>query len=133
MENILKSKKLSVTPFRKEVLAIFGKYNNAIPLSVVEDNLEKFNRITLYRTIKIFIEKGVIHEISIGGEPSNYAICQEECSPSTHYHRHIHFKCNDCSVISCVDIDKFPTILLPNYKITQLDIQASGLCDKCNI
>ena len=65
MPNLLKSKKISETPFRKEVLAIFDKHNNAIPLSVVEKELKKFNRITLYRTIKVFLEKGIIHEITI--------------------------------------------------------------------
>jgi Fur family ferric uptake transcriptional regulator len=132
MEKILKDKNLSETPFRKEVLAVFAKYDNAISLSVIEENLKNFNRITLYRTIKIFIEKGIIHEIAISGEASNYAICQKECTRITHTHKHIHFKCTSCSVVTCVNMDKFPTILLPNYKITQLEIQASGLCEKCN-
>ena len=76
MINLLKRKKISETPFRKEVLAIFSKYNNAIPLSIVEKELKEYNRITLYRTIKVFLEKGIIHEITISGQESNYAICQ---------------------------------------------------------
>ncbi|MCF6353067.1 MAG: transcriptional repressor [Cyclobacteriaceae bacterium] len=132
MRNLLKDKKLSETPFRKEVLAIFIKYNNAIPLSIVEKDLKEYNRITLYRTIKIFVEKGIIHEISLSGEDSNYAICQEECDTGSHHHQHIHFKCNICRTISCVEINKFPTIQLPEYKIEQLEIQVTGMCKKCN-
>ena len=133
MTNLLKNKKLSETPFRKEVLAIFTKYNNAIPLSVIEKELHKFNRITLYRTIKIFIEKGIIHEISLNGNISNFALCKEECDTNAHYHQHIHFKCNSCEIVFCVEVDKFPTIKLPEYIIEQLEIQATGLCQKCNI
>ena len=96
MTNLLKDKKISETPFRKEVLAIFTKYNNAIPLSVIEKELKEYNRITLYRTIKVFLEKGIIHEITISGEGSNYAICQEECNTDAHHHQHIHFKCKKC-------------------------------------
>ncbi|MCF6270201.1 MAG: transcriptional repressor [Melioribacteraceae bacterium] len=132
MTNLLKNKKISETPFRKEVLSIFTKYNNAIPLSIVEKELREYNRITLYRTIKIFLEKGIIHEIIITGEKSNYAICQEECVTNLHYHQHIHFKCNRCGIVSCVEIGKFPAIILPKYKIEQLEIQATGLCKKCN-
>jgi len=133
MTNLLKNKKISETPFRKEVLAIFNKYNNAIPLSIVEKELKEYNRITLYRTIKIFKEKGIIHEITISGEESNYAICQEECDTVAHYHQHIHFKCNKCGIVFCVEVDEIPTIRLPEYKIEQLEIQATGLCQDCNI
>jgi len=133
MINLLKNKKISKTPFRKEVLAIFNKYNNAIPLSVVEKELKAFNRITLYRTIKVFLEKGIIHEITINGEVSNYAICKEECDTLGHHHQHIHFKCSACGIIFCVEVDKFPTIILPKYKINQLEIQAIGLCQNCNL
>jgi Fur family ferric uptake transcriptional regulator len=116
-----------------EVLAIFDKYNNAIPLSVVEKELKEFNRITLYRTIKVFLEKDIIHEITLSGEELNYAICQEECNTENHNHQHIHFKCKECNIIFCVEIDKLPTITLPEYKIEQLEIQATGLCQNCNV
>tara|TARA_B110000495_G_C22981624_1_gene577071 strand:+ start:202 stop:600 length:399 start_codon:yes stop_codon:yes gene_type:complete len=131
--DLLKNKKISATPFRKDVLAIFSKYNNAIPLSIVEIELKGYNRITLYRTIKVFLEKGIIHEIALSGEESNYAICKEECNTENHNHQHIHFKCKECAIIFCVEIEKFPTITLPEYKIEQLEIQATGLCQNCNV
>jgi len=133
MENLLRCKKINETPFRKDVLAIFSKYNNAISLSIIEKELVNYNRITLYRTIKIFLLKGIIHEITISGTEKKYAICQKECNTITHHHQHIHFKCNKCSIIFCVDVDEFPKVVLPKYKIEQLEIQASGLCKNCNI
>ena len=133
MTNLLKIKKISETPFRKEVLAIFKKHNNAISLSIIEKELKGYNRITLYRTIKIFLEKGIIHQITLSGNESNYAICKEECDTGTHHHQHIHFKCNSCNKIFCVEVDKFPTIKLPKYKINQFEIQAAGLCQSCNV
>jgi Fur family ferric uptake transcriptional regulator len=132
MDNLLKNKKISETPFRLEVLSIFNKYKNAIPLSVIEKDLKSYNRITLYRTIKVFLDKGIIHEISISGEDSNYAMCMEDCGSSLHNHNHIHFKCKSCEIISCVEIGDFPTVYLPNYKIEQIEIQATGLCINCN-
>ncbi len=133
MLEILRNKKISGTSFRKDVLSIFMKYENAIPLSVVENELGKFDRITLYRTIKLFLEKGIIHKITISGEEPSYAICQEECSAVCHHHQHIHFKCTGCGEISCIEMDEFPSIKLPTYKIEELEIQAIGLCQSCNI
>ncbi|NOQ71518.1 MAG: Fur family transcriptional regulator [Crocinitomix sp.] len=132
MKDLLADKKLSKTPFRKEVLAIFCQHENAIPLSTIEKALEGYNRITLYRTIKIFLEKGIIHEITISGEESNYAICRD-CDQVTHNHQHVHFKCKQCSTIFCVEVDPFPAIVLPGYQIDQLEIQATGLCVECNV
>jgi len=131
MKNLLKSKKLSETPFRKEVLAIFSNYENAIPMAVIEQDLKDYNRITLYRTIKIFIEKGVIHEIAMSGAASNYALCQDCCSLEQHQHQHIHFKCTQCETVSCVEVKEFPSLHLPKYQIEQLEIQASGICKQC--
>lgn len=129
----LKSKKISETPFRKEVLEIFSRYDNAIPLSIVEKELKEYNRITLYRTIKLFVEKGIIHEITISGEDSNYAICKDECTTAEHHHHHVHFKCINCATIFCVEIDEFPTIKIPNYIINKIELQATGVCEKCNL
>ena len=133
MKNLLKQKKLSETPFRIEVLNIFNNYNNAIPLSVLENELTNFNRITLYRTIKVFIEKGIIHEIALSGGESNYAMCNDGCDTVGHHHQHVHFKCNKCDTIFCIEVNKFPAIDIPNHKIDQLEIQASGVCSACNV
>jgi len=50
-----------------------------------------------------------------------------------HHSQHIHFKCNRCEIIFCVEVDKIPAIRLPKYKIEKLEIQATGLCQDCNI
>src|SRR5690554_3310720 len=61
--DILRDKNLRVTPFRKEVLEIFLENEHAISIQDIEEALVEFDRITLYRTIKSFTNKGVIHEI----------------------------------------------------------------------
>lgn len=131
MDHLLKSKKISETPFRKQVLDVFRKYSNAIPISIIEVELEDYNRITLYRTIKTFVEKGIIHEIAISGGASNYAMCKDECTTAHHQHHHIHFKCDTCQKVYCVAVKQFPDIELPDYQIDQLEIQARGKCKSC--
>lgn len=131
MKELLQHKKLNVTPFRLEVLEVFAKYNTAIPLSVIEKELSNFNRITLYRTIKKFIASGVIHEIALSGEDNNFAICADNCGVHDHQHQHIHFKCEKCKSVQCVEIDTFPAIQIPNYTINNVEIQATGYCSQC--
>ena len=131
MKNILKKKKLNQTPFRTKVLSILTKHKNAIRLSTIEEELKDYDRITLYRTIKTFVQNGIIHEISMSGEESTYAICKEECDGQAHHHQHIHFKCTQCDKIFCVRLEAFPNLSIPEYQIDKLEIQATGLCKNC--
>lgn len=132
-EEILKNKKLNITPFRKEVLELFINKSNAISINDIEKSLENFDRITLYRTIKSFIEKGVIHEIVMPGDIKKLALCPNDCSSEAHIHsiQHIHFKCNKCENVFCVDLNHFPEIKIPNFKIDSMEIQGTGTCEDC--
>ena len=55
-------KQIRNTPFRLDGSKLFKASKNAISLKEIERNLT-FDRITLYRTLKLFIEKGLIHEV----------------------------------------------------------------------
>ena len=115
MKDLLKNKKISQTPFRTRVLDILNSHKNAIPLSMIENELSSYNRVTLYRTIKSFIEKGLIHEILISGEDSKYAISKND--KSTISKQHIHFKCEKCDALFCSEISEPLTISIAKHKI----------------
>jgi Fur family ferric uptake transcriptional regulator len=132
MKNLLKLKNLNETPFRKEVLSIFEKFPQAISIHDIEAELSSFNRVTLYRTMKAFVDKGIVHEIVLAGDETKYAICKDTCSSQEHNHQHVHFKCTKCESVLCVEVAEFPKVNLPAYQIDQLEIQASGVCKKCN-
>ncbi len=134
MSDILKSKKLRVTPFRKEVLSIFLKSQHAISVQDIEGELNEFDRITLYRTIKSFINKGVIHEIVMPGDVKKLALCDVVCKHDSgiHEHQHVHFQCKECEEVYCVEIQNSPLIQLPGFVIEEREFQAKGICKKCN-
>lgn len=134
MSEILRKKKLRVTPFRKEVLDIFLNNEHAISIQDIEEALEDFDRITLYRTIKSFTNKGVIHEIVMPGDVRKLALCDGVCDHDSglHEHDHIHFQCRICEEIYCVEVDHFPEMEVPGFIIEEQEIQAKGICNKCN-
>lgn len=133
MKRLLKSKKVRVTDFRLAVLDVFNKYPNAISIEQIETELQNFDRITLYRTLKTFKEKGLIHEISMPDQQKKMALCSEACMENDHihHHNHVHFKCRSCQHIFCLDIDRYPQIALPGFQVDQLEIQAFGTCEAC--
>jgi len=132
--NILRNKNLRVTPFRKEVLEIFLNNEHAISIQHIEDALVEFDRITLYRTIKSFINKGVIHEIVMPGDIKKLALCDRVCNHDSglHEHNHIHFQCRICEQVYCVETDELPQVNLPGFIIEEQEIQAKGICINCS-
>lgn len=132
--DILKEKRLRATPFRKKVLNIFLKNNNAIAVSDIEESLGEHDRITLYRTIKSFTEKGIIHEIVMPGDVRKLALCNPVCKggEGLHDHNHIHFQCKKCDEVFCVEVNQFPDLYLKDFQIDNIEIQATGICKKCN-
>ena len=135
IEQLLKDKRLRLTSFRKEVLQIFVDNDKAVAVSDIEESLKDFDRITLYRTIKSFIEKGLIHEIAMPGDVKKLALCATDCNhdKGTHDHNHIHFQCKICKEVFCVDVPELPKISLPNYQIDEIEIQAHGICAGCGV
>lgn len=135
MNNLLKIKKIRETSFRLEVVSILQDFGKPISLEQLEEKLSKFDRITLYRTIKTFIDKGLIHEILIQGESKRIALCSHECKEEQHTHHleHIHFFCENCKETFCIEEVDIPTITIPQYEVYSFEIQAKGVCKKCAI
>ncbi|MCT4582072.1 MAG: transcriptional repressor [Flavobacteriales bacterium] len=133
VKNLLKSKKIRETAFRLKVLEILLVEKKPLTVEEIEKQLGKFDRITLYRTIKTFEDKGVIHEIVIAGEPKRIALCASSCKDGEHHHHleHIHFFCETCKETYCIDHVEIPEINIPNYVINSFDFQMKGMCEKC--
>jgi len=131
--HLLKSKGLRRTSARLDVLSIFLKEEKALSKNDIEDQLEEMDRITLYRTLKSFEDKGIIHEAIDGTSPIKYALCEEACNHREHQHNHAHFHCNACGITFCVDQVQPPKVQSVNgLQIHDIQMVLKGLCDKCS-
>ncbi len=132
-KNLLKSKNIRETAFRLKVLEILLAEKKPLTVEEIEKQLGKFDRITLYRTIKTFEDKGVIHEIVIAGQPKRIALCTSTCSEGEHHHHleHIHFFCESCNETYCIEEVEIPKINIPNHEINSFDFQMKGVCEVC--
>ena len=132
---ILEDHGLRRTNFRKEVLSIFVKNKGkAITNADVESELNDFDRITLYRTLKSFENKGLIHlAIDTSGQ-TKYALCGDSCDVHQHTDGHAHFHCNKCGETQCMDdISRDIGELIPEgYVVEDVQVNFSGICSACN-
>ncbi len=131
-EDLLLSKSIRKTPFRVKVLDIFmSNRSQAMDTAMVEQRLDDFDRITLYRTIKKFEEEGIIHQAIDGTNEKKYALCGEKCSSHNHTDNHAHFVCSSCSQTSCIEYT-IPNISAPaEYQVDQVHIALKGICPSC--
>jgi Fur family ferric uptake transcriptional regulator len=132
-EQTLKIHGLRSTLFRTQVLDIFRQSHYALSLADIEENLENFDRITLYRTLKSFEEKGLIHKISDTTGIPKYASCEESCSEDHHHHEHVHFHCEKCLKSFCIDVAAVPSVIIPEgYRVMSKEMLLKGICKDCS-
>jgi len=135
LERQLKQHGLRNTAFRKEILSIFLKHKGkAIGHADIEDSLGEWDRITLYRTIKSFEDKGLIHPTPDVNGSIRYALCGHRCSAHDHNDSHAHFHCTVCNETRCLDdvVENFSFRLPMNYTVHETKVLLEGTCSACN-
>jgi Fur family ferric uptake transcriptional regulator len=129
----LKKAGLKVTPVRLEVLGIMCKAGKALSShQVLESVSGEFDRVSVFRTINTFVEKGIIHPIPTSTDFVIYSLCSDKCQVQAHHDNHSHFLCNKCGSIFCFE-DIIPSEIKvpPGFKAEKAEIIISGTCDKC--
>lgn len=130
---VLEKQGLRKTQVRTDVLAFFIDKPFALCHSDIEQALgSKYDRVTLYRTLHTFEEKGVIHKVPDETGVNKYALCQEHCTNESHRDEHVHFFCTKCARTFCLDSVHIPAVTMPeNYLASSYSFTVSGLCPEC--
>lgn len=131
---ILKQNNLSVTDGRREILSLFLNSDGALAHADIEKNTDKhFDRVTVYRTLQSFVDKGIIHMIPTTDNSIKYALCKDDCSEGHHHDQHIHLLCAKCGNTFCLDDVVTPSVHLPQgYVMNQVEVVVKGICRSCN-
>ena len=134
IKEILKRSQLSVTASREKILHLFLEQTGALAHGDIEKRAgEKFDRVTVYRTLQTFVEKGIIHTIPTADNSIRYALCKDDCAEGHHHDQHIHFVCSNCKNTYCLDDIVTPDIKLPKgYSSSHIEVVVEGICKNCN-
>ncbi|MBX2846534.1 MAG: transcriptional repressor [Saprospiraceae bacterium] len=115
-----------------DVLNAFLSKENALSHHAVEQALSSnMDRVTLYRTLNSFIEKGILHKVTDNSGISHFALCHS-CDHEHHFDEHVHFKCTSCESMVCIDTAILEAPALPKGYATQsMKVVLEGTCPKC--
>ena len=130
---ILKRNKLKHTKQRIRVLEDISENTAAISQPTLEKRLGKeIDRVTLYRILNTYVDKGIVHRIVDLNGTANYAICSSSCSAEQHHDEHVHFNCRKCNKVFCLTT-KVPEIsITEGFKAEAISLIAYGICKACN-
>jgi Fur family ferric uptake transcriptional regulator len=131
---MLRDHRLRRTSSRSAILGLFQRNRQALSHGDIEKYLaEAYDRVTVYRTLKAFVDKGVLHKVLDDEGALKYALCKDDCNLVQHRHEHVHFKCIKCGITNCIDGVAIPDVRLPDgYRPVEMSLLVQGLCNSCN-
>lgn len=132
LEQKLEDKDIKPTAMRLLVLKKLVESDAAISLSDLEAKFERADKTTLFRTLKTFEDKKLIHSIDDGTGSAKYALCEDGCACKPQ-DQHVHFHCLICGETYCLTQSKIPQIHIPNgFKAASANMVYKGTCANCS-
>lgn len=134
IDEILKKSGFKKTDLRRAVLKIFSNTSHALSSKDIESiHKGELDRVTLFRILKDFEEKCIIHKVGNLEGNAQYAFCHHTGHHHAVHQEHIHFNCSKCQNIFCIEDVEIPLLNLPKgYKVTQWNLNVTGICKNCN-
>lgn len=123
------------THAKTEILKLIDQSAKAWSHADIQEQLgDLCNRVTIYRILERLEEEGQVHRIVNTDGVINYARCRhgEAHQPHEDGHGHIHFSCERCRAVVCIE-NVVPKIHLPEGYISKsFNFVVSGVCAECS-
>jgi Fe2+ or Zn2+ uptake regulation protein len=128
---ILNSRSQRITAPRLEILGILKSNHKPLTMSEIHAKTKnkKIDLATIYRTINLFSELGIVHEINFKDEFKRYELVYDR-------HHHHHIVCKKCkrvdNVEACVLEELEKLLNKKGYTEISHSLEFFGVCEKCS-
>ncbi|MDE7148885.1 MAG: transcriptional repressor [Bacteroidales bacterium] len=130
-EAVLTAHGIRPTAVRNLVYKAIEAFSDTFCLTDLEDALESVDKSTLFRTLTLFAEHHLLHEIEDGSGSKKYCLCWNDHTCSVD-ELHCHFYCEACRKTFCLDHTHIPVVRYPDgFELRQIDYLLKGLCPEC--
>ncbi len=120
------------TPAKSAILELIKKSDVALShIEIQRLTGDLCDRVTIYRILDRLITEDVIHRIATPEGILKYASCHHNHDNQQHTHNHVHFSCEKCNSVTCLDSVNPSYTISKNYLIKQVNFTLSGLCPDC--
>lgn len=131
IEATLIQKGIKPTPNRVLVARCLDGFHHPVSMADIENQIDSIDKSSVFRVLMRFVEKDVVHVIDDGSGSLKYELCRGEAGHSLE-DMHIHFKCELCGRIFCIESEHIPTIHLPEgFSLFTVNFVGKGICKDC--
>lgn len=131
-EAVLTAHGIRPTSVRLLVYRAIEAFTDTFSLTDLEDALESVDKSTLFRTLTLFAEHHLLHEIEDGSGSKKYCLCRNDHACRVD-ELHCHFYCEACHKTFCLDHTQVPVVRYPDgFELRQIDYLLKGLCPECS-
>ncbi len=130
IETLLSENGISPTPNRVLVLGLLAREQKPMSLADIEACIWTLERSSIFRVLKLFQDKGVIHTIDDGSSITKYLLC--DIRQHNAVHSHAHFYCDRCRQIITIESPDFVPLKLPKgCTAHEINYVVHGICMDC--
>src|SRR5262249_23159078 len=109
--------------------ALVARGSSHLSAAELADALPLLHRSTVYRTLDVLVEDGLVLRTDLGGDRSYYELAAE--------HHHHHVVCTGCGEIAHVHDDAIAAAVAcvqaaPGYVLAPQELTFAGLCPGCS-
>lgn len=130
LEPYLQEHGIRPTAVRVLIMEEILRHDGAFTLCDMEQSLPHMDRSSIFRSLKLFADHHLLHEIDDGSGSQKYCFCRHD---SDRLWSHVHFTCRRCGTTICLKDIRIPHVTLPEgLVVEESEYIVKGLCHKCS-
>lgn len=127
--------KAGVKPTANRIIVLKTLAQSKSPLSLIELEtvLETLDRSSILRALVLLSDRGLVHVMEDGRGVSKYEVCHSDDNHHEHDDHHVHFYCEKCMKVYCLEDVMVPHIPVPaGFDVKGVNFMLKGVCACCN-
>ena len=110
---------------------IRNSFQGAFSLSDIEEALPTVDKSTIFRTLTLFKESHLLHDIDDGSGSHKYCVCHHDDTRACT--GHVHLTCRICHRTFCLPDVRIPQVALPaGFEPEETEYLVKGICPSCS-
>lgn len=108
-----------------------SEHYSPISMKELETKLQTIDKSSIFRTLILFREHHIVHQMEDGNDIVRYEICRSN-DADIDSDMHAHFYCQCCHHTVCLPEMAIPEINLPDgYQLKNVNFMLKGICPTC--
>ena len=131
LESLLNEHGIKPTANRLVILKAMTECHRPVTMAELEDRIDSIDKSGIFRTVTLFKENHLLHQIDDGCDGVRYELCHAKGDVDDDCH--VHFHCEVCHRTFCLENLPVPSLDYPDgFQVKTVNYIAKGTCPDCS-